>query len=490
VTSPARAPGVKRLAAGTLLCVALIFVSGLVWGHAGLVILLAVAGSLALLYLVWQLDPAWTLTAALVLSVFNNHWDALGVPPLIAPDRLLLVTALLAVVLRAVPVGDRPRVPLRPVHYLLGLTLAWAVGSAIAAEALRNPNAYFGLLDRFAVPFALFLLAPLVFRTPRQRAALLAALVAFGGYLGFTALFETLGPRALVFPRFILDPAQGIHEGRARGPFLEANANGFGLYAGAVASVLAVGTWKRPGWRVLAGGVAILCVIGLLFTMTRSVWLASAVATLAVTVSVQPLRRYAIPIAAGGTALIIALLALVPAVETRAEARKQAWRSVSERENVNAAALAMIRERPLLGFGWTTFRQHNADYFPLLEDVPQTAKRKLAIHNVFLLYTTELGLVGAALFCLSFALAIGGAIVRRGPPELDPWRIALLALALFWAAVAAFAPLGQVLPSYLPWLWAGVVEGGALEEDSHDGLVERAGHVVQPERFPRLQGAP
>lgn len=428
-------------------------------GYVGLVAVLGLLGAIGLARLAWSVEPAWLLTAALILSAFNNHWDAFGLPSNAAPDRLLLVLGLVAIVARAPAARDRPVIRLEPVHALLALTLVWAVGSAIAAGMLTDRTAMFGLLDRFAVPFALVLVAPLAFRTARQRAILLSGLVTFGGYLGLTALFETLGPPALVFPEFILDPSHGLHGGRARGPFIEANANGVGLFAAGVAAVIAAITWRRWFWRAGAIAVALLCAAGLLFTLTRSVWLASIMSSLLVLAAVPRLRRLMLPGVAVGAAFVIALLSLVPGLETRAEQRRDASRSVSERKNVNAAALAMVRERPLVGFGWNTFRERNADYFPLLDNVPQTAELHLGIHNVPLLFATELGLTGALLYVLSFAAVIGSAIVRRGPPALDPWRAGLLAVAAFWVIVAMFAPIGQVFPLYITWLWAAVILG-------------------------------
>jgi putative inorganic carbon (hco3(-)) transporter len=424
--------------------------------------LVAVVALAALVVVAWHVEPAYLLIGALILSAFNNHWDAFGVPRFVTPDRFLLIAALAAVVLRSPPVRDRPPVPVRGIHALLALLLAWAVGSAIAAGTLTETDGWFGIVDRFAVPFALFLLAPILFRTQRQRRVLLAALVAFGAYLGITAVFETLGPRALVYPSFILDSAYGYHSGRARGPFIEANANGVGLYVCLVAAAIAVATWRRPGGRVAAGVVSLLCAAGLLLTLTRSVWVASVLATLVSLAAFRETRRLIIPALAGAAALCFALLALFPQIQELAADRKNAYRSVSERRNVNAAAIAMVRERPLLGFGWSTFRERNDTYFPLLDDVPQTAERRLAIHNVLLTFATELGLIGVTLFAAGFLFAFGSAVTTRGPPELLPWRIGLLAIALFWAVVAMFAPLGQVLPTLVPWLWAGVVLGPVL----------------------------
>lgn len=428
-------------------------------GYVGLVAVLGLLGAIGLARLAWRVEPAWLLTAALILSAFNNHWDAFGLPSNAAPDRLLLVLGLVAIVARAPAARDRPVLRLEPVHALLALMLVWAVGSAIAAGTLTDRTALFGLLDRFAVPFVLVLVAPLAFRTARQRAILLSGLVALGAYLGLTALFETVGPRALVFPQFILDPAHGLHDGRARGPFLEANANGVALFTTAVAGVIAALTWRRWLWRAGASAVAVVCAAGLLFTLTRSVWLASIVSSLLVLAAAPRLRRLMLPAGVAGAVFVIALLAVVPGLEARAEQRKDASRSVSERKNVNAAALAMVRERPLTGFGWNTFRERNADYFPLLDDVPQTAELHLGIHNVALLFATELGLLGTLLYALSFAAVIGTAIVRRGPPTLDSWRAGLLAVAAFWVIVAMFAPIGQVFPLYITWLWAAVILG-------------------------------
>jgi putative inorganic carbon (HCO3(-)) transporter len=454
--------GTAAAAAACALSVALLSTASPFGGYVPLVAAVAVLGLVTLAVIAWHVDPAYLLIGALILSAFNNHWDAFGLPRFVAPDRFLLIAALVAALLRCPPACDRPRVPVRGVHALLALFLAWAVGSAIAAGTLAESDGLFGIVDRFAVPFALFLLAPAIFRTERHRRVLLGALVAFGAYLGLTAVFETLGPRALVYPSFILDPSYGYHGGRARGPFIEANANGVALYVCLVAAAIAIATWRRPEWRMAAGAVGLLCAAALLLTLTRSVWIASVVASLTSLAAFRETRRLVVPAIGCAAALSIALLALFPQLEERAAERRDARRSVSERMNVNAAALTMVGERPLLGFGWSTFRERNEEYFPLLEDVPQTAERRLGIHNVLLTFATELGLIGATLFALGFLLAVGGAIATRGPPELRPWRIGLLAIALFWTVVAMFAPLGQVLPTLIPWLWAGIVLGPTL----------------------------
>ncbi|MDX6637261.1 MAG: putative inorganic carbon ((-)) transporter, partial [Solirubrobacterales bacterium] len=78
-------------------------------------------------------------------------------------------------------------------------------------------------------------------------------------------------------------------------------------------------------------------------------------------------------------------------------------------------------------------------------------------HNVFLSNALELGLPGALLWASALVVGIGGAIVRRGPPELRRWRIGLTAVAVQWFVVANFVPLGYAFPNAILWLMAGIV---------------------------------
>jgi O-antigen ligase len=88
---------------------------------------------------------------------------------------------------------------------------------------------------------------------------------------------------------------------------------------------------------------------------------------------------------------------------------------------------------------------------------------QIALHNVFLLLAVELGLIGASLYAASLIAVVGSALASRGPPEMRRWRIALLAIALYWIVGAQFVPLGQVFANMIVWMWAGIVLGGAAE---------------------------
>jgi putative inorganic carbon (hco3(-)) transporter len=414
----------------------------------------------SLAYIAVYTEPIWLLSIGIVLASMSGNWKHLGLPGSIAPDRLVLGAALLAVGIRALRSAERVTFRPRAVHVVLGLAIAYAVASAIAAGTIGERAAIFRLVDRFGiVPFACFLVGPLLFRGARQREVLLRVVVAFGGYLGLTALFETVGPKALVFPKYILNPTIGSHADRARGPFIEAVSNGFALYACLVAAVIALVTWKGRWARAGAGAVAGLCSLGLVLSLTRSVWLGAVAASVIVLVAARETRRFAVPAVVAGALFVGSALALIPGLSARASSRADNQQTVWDRKNLNRAALNMIQAKPLFGFGWERFEADNPEHFRQADNYPLTRTNNVELHNVFLSNTTELGLVGTSLWALALLLGVGGAIAMRGPPELRPWRVGLAAIAICWVVIDNFVYPGAFAPLLL-WVWAGVVWAG------------------------------
>jgi O-antigen ligase len=237
--------------------------------------------------------------------------------------------------------------------------------------------------------------------------------------------------------------------------------NGLALYVCAASSAIALATWTNRRKRIAAAAVLFLCVLGLLFTLTRSVWAATVAATVLTLASAPGLRRFLLPVTVGTLTLVLLALTVLPGFDSSVKSRTDNQLTVWERRNVDAAALNMVSHRPLLGFGIGRFNDDNTDYFTLQNDIPMFVTTQIALHNVFLLMAVELGLIGATLFAASFLGVVGMALFRRGPPELRPWRIGLLAIAIYWVVGAQFVPLGQVFPNMIVWLWAGVVLGGS-----------------------------
>ncbi len=447
--------------------------------------------------MVWHVDPAWTLTASLCLSMFDSNWAHVGLPASpVPPDRALLVLGVAALLLHAPGASDRGRIRLRPIHWLLIATLVYALGSALASGTLTTNSGFFRVFDRFGIaPFALFVLAPLAFPDQRRRKVLLGALIVTGAYLSLTALFETVGPQALVFPKFILDPNLGIHTDRARGPFLEAEANGIALYFCGVAAVIGTFVWRdRPGLKRAMVAVALLCALGCLFTLSRAVWLAAVVSTLVAWIGFGHASRGVLKPLAAGAIIIAATFFLIPGFSSKASERFGSQPSLWDRSNLNSAATNMIEAKPLFGFGWSTFSSTSQPYFRQASDIPLTAVGSgpctgntstasdqpqptctSIVHNSYLSNGAELGLVGLALWIASLTFGVGGAVLRRGPPESLPWRAGLLAVALMWCGVVFFTPLEGPFSPELLWLWAGLVGAGFSNREDGRGAERGAG---------------
>jgi len=151
-------------------------------------------------------------------------------------------------------------------------------------------------------------------------------------------------------------------------------------------------------------------------------------------------------------------LAAIPGLAKRASDRQHDERPIWDRRNSNAAALRMLGDRPLVGFGWNEYTAKNTNYFVQDKNIPLTGYR-VPLHDVYLSNAVELGVLGAALWLAALLAAIGGTIVRRGPPELRPWRIGLVAIGVQWMVESALAPFPYTFPNLLLWTWAGIASG-------------------------------
>jgi O-antigen ligase len=416
---------------------------------------LAAVAVTVVLYLMVTVDPAWLLSGGLVATMFAGHWEDVGIDTPVPPHRALIVAGLVALMLRTNG-RDRPRLRLGAVHFVLAAAVAYAVISAIFAETIERSSAQFILLDDFGVmPFLLFLVAPVAFRTERQRLILLGSLVAAGAYLAVVALLEKLKLYDLVLPSYIGDPLVGTHFGRSRGPFAEAAANGLAIYACAIAAAVAFFVWRSRAQRAVAAAVAILAPVGLLLTVTRSVWLAGIAGTLFALVTTPELRRFAVPVAAAGAAAVLIAFATIPGLAAQASERRQDKNPVYERENTSAAGLRMLADRPILGFGWASSDEHIEPYFRQDPNIPLVGINA-GIHNLYLEYGIDLGLVGLGIWLLGGVLALHAAFSGRAPPAIRPWQIGLKAIVVAWAVVGLASPTKYSFITTVMWTWAGV----------------------------------
>jgi O-antigen ligase len=425
---------------------------------------LVLAGVLAMRKL-WELPVAVLMCVAVALMTFSGGWSLIGLGGL-PLDRLTLFGVLLAIFLRAPGVAGTPRLRVRNVHLLLAVTVLYVLGSAAAAGTLTKETNAYALFDELGLaPYLVFLVAPSIFAGRRARDMLLMTLVGLGAYLGFTAIFESIGPHSLVFPSYIVHVDASLPEARAGGPFQSSVGEGFATFACAVASVIAFAQWRGQPRRYLAAVVVGVCILGCFLTLERGVWIAAVAGSVVAALATRAGRRWIVPSTSACVLLIGGALLLSPALASKVTERVEYKQSVWDRQNQTTAALKMIEARPLFGFGWGHYTTDSGEYFQQSRDYPLTGystfQKQLPLHDSYLSYGVELGLIGALLWLASLLWGVGGAIFSRGPAELRPWKLGLLAIFVFFLTVSLFNPYMQAFPVMLMWLWAGVALGSA-----------------------------
>jgi len=293
--------------------------------------------------------------------------------------------------------------------FVVSLSLPMIGLTALALiRALREPSdaqTWSIIASKFVVPFTLFHLAILVFRGAAERRHFRVFVSLTLGYLVFTAIAFLVDARSLIFPRFILDESIGFHADRARGPFLQAVANGVSLN---LLGILAVALADKRKTAVLL--LWLVLPLAILATMTRAVWISFVVSTIILGFRLieHRLRCACILLAVAG------LLVGLAAGMSSGSLKTTLWDRTAERGPVDArvavysAGWAMFRERPLAG--WPA----GGMYTELARRMEGYHLRTFYVHNTYLALLVEFGVPGLAIYALLFFNLFR--LARRGVP--------------------------------------------------------------------------
>ncbi len=302
-------------------------------------------------------------------------------------DRLAFGLLVVGVVARGVVLRERLLNIERATWPMIGLTALVLISVSGQPFDRETWNL---LASKFIVPFALFHLAGLVFTDEsRIRQFEVFALVVLA-YLSFTAIAFLCGAHFLIFPRFILDQSVGWHVDRARGPLLQAVANGVSLN---LLGLVAVHAYRRGTLRGAKAALLMTSLpLAILATMTRAVWLSFAGTILALTF-LSPhrmLRR-----GCTALALIVGVLVVVAGLcdsQGTFTDRLEERGPVEFREAVYAGSWEMFLERPLTGWG---FHRMPGE---LPRHVSGYDAKVMYPHNTYLELLAEQGVAGLALY--------------------------------------------------------------------------------------------
>jgi O-antigen ligase len=305
-------------------------------------------------------------------------------------DRIAFGGLLFFVVLRTMAL--RQKFP-----FVASLSLPMICLTALAAiRALREPfdaQTWSIIASKFIVPFTLFHLAILVFQRDTERRNFRIFVTLALAYLVFTAIAFLLGAHSLIFPRSILDESVGFHVDRARGPFLQAVANGVSLN---LLGILAAALSDKHKTAVLL--LWLVLPLAILATMTRAVWISFAVSTVVLGFRLieRRLRGACIALVAVG------LLAGLAVGMNSSSLKSTLWDRTAEQGPVDArvavyqAGWAMFRERPLTG--WPA----GGMYTELARRMEGYHLRAFYVHNTYLALLVEFGVPGLAIYALLF----------------------------------------------------------------------------------------
>lgn len=244
---------------------------------------------------------------------------------------------------------------------------------------------------KWLVPFTLYQLAAYIFDDERSLLRFETFSLVVLAYLSLTAIFFMADAKQLIFPRYILDESLGYHAERARGPFLQAVANGVTLN---LLGLIALNSFRRKRLRgVLAFLFLAALPLAIVATKTRAVWLSFALSILAL-LFFSPSRRLRRTclcfVIAGGLALA--------AVVTFADHNNSLGDRLEERGPVMfrmavyQAGWEMFLQKPFTGWG-------AADMQPeLSKRISDFHQDQFFFHNTYLEILVQYGLSGLLLY--------------------------------------------------------------------------------------------
>lgn len=303
-------------------------------------------------------------------------------------DRIAFVALVFCVMLRALLLRHSLRItsPLTwPMLALLVLSLHDVLSQPFEAEAWSV------LAAKWAVPFVLFHLAGFVFEDAVSLRNLEVFFLLVLAYLIGIALLFLFDAKSFILPAFIVDNAIGIHADRARGPFLQAVANGVTLN---LLGLIAMNSFCRRRLQAPLGLLFFVTLpLAVLATKTRAVWLSFAVSGLILLCwSLDArVRRACICLAMAG-GLGLAAVFLVKGFDSSFTDRLAERSPVEFRMAMYEAGWEMVLEKPITGWGFDGMQTE------LTKRIREFRQKEFFFHNTYLEITVQYGVIGLVFY--------------------------------------------------------------------------------------------
>lgn len=457
-----------------------------------LVLLFALAAAVWMIHLLRRGTMAGIASLVLVAGTFfGPPFFAIDGPFQISSERLLWAVLIGFFVVQRLIGGTDPK-PFSRADWLLAAFVALtAVLSQRGGEVPDGSSPLARWVFYIALPAGMYVVARSAALRHADLRLVSSVLIGVGVYLGVTALLETRGGHALVFPRFIVAGENWEFFGRGRGPLLNPTGNGIVL---TVALGAALMRWLEAGRAGKLGyGVAtLLLVAGCYATLTRCVWLGAAgvLGLIAIQYSPRWLRIWALAavVLIGGAGTMLWKDQLVRMKRDKHLSAAEAQKSVELRPLLAVIALEMVKDRPLLGHGYGHYFAHNTAYTEIRDwELPLQTAAPYMQHNVVLSMLVDCGLIGGAMFVglLVWWTACGWSLYRSqsADPEARNWGMVMTAMMIGYVASGMFQdvsviPMIHMYLFFVAGLTMGVHARGGRLAPSVPPAIRSDGHLA------------
>jgi putative inorganic carbon (HCO3(-)) transporter len=303
-------------------------------------------------------------------------------------DRIAFGALVFLWLLRCMLLHDTPTMD-KPVAWPLLAMLVLATAGLLSQPF--EPEAWSVLAAKWAIPFALYHIAGSVFQDSASLRKLEIFLLCILAYLILIALLFLFDAKSWIVPSFIVDDGLGIHADRARGPFLQAVANGLALNLLGLVALDAYRRRRLP-WPIALTFLATLPA-AILATKTRAVWLSFAASVFVLSVGSlnARVRRACLSlIVIGGLGVAAAYFSQNR--EASFADRLEERSPVEFRAAVYEAGWEMLQQKPAMGWGFEAMQT------ALTRRINRFHQREYFFHNTFLEVAVQHGLLGLGLY--------------------------------------------------------------------------------------------
>lgn len=443
-------------------------------GQAGMLFAaVAVAGTVA--YIAFN-DPLIAIILVMASSFFRLAQKEIVSIEALTPAVLVLLAALALAVSR----GTRRAPKFGAVEWLMAVYLVWNVLSwllphqyeAIDPLSGESQDVYRWILTGVILPFLIYVVAKSVLDTERSVRWMFWAVVAMAGYSSWVSILQFHGPKALIWPKYIVNSPNWV--GRANGVFNQPVVNGVILDIGFLTCLfLASRPGTRRSVRFLLYGLALANAYSVYLTHTRVALLVLVITLVLGMMFAEGWRRAFVWSTVLGLAAVAANAATL-FTSNRATGGVGSSYEVYDRLNIMATSFRAIAEHPFVGIGIGRFLIYNTyEHVQWSQDVEWNRGYNLISHENDLGIAAELGIPGALAWLAVLASVLW--LLWRAMRELPRDEFMGAPLALVGAiAMVSLVVNGLTVDlrllefaTMVPFLYAGIVVGQLERHREH-----------------------